>query len=74
MKLWNSEPDRITYRTLINGLESLGEMDLSAKMRLEAENDYGDLWDYLDEEEMIETWTRWVNGGLYIYKDEGNTF
>lgn len=55
MKLWNSEPDRITYRTLINGLESLGEMDLSAKMRLEAENDYGDLWDYLDEEEMIET-------------------
>lgn len=57
MKLWDSEPDRITYRTLIKGLESLGEMDLSAEIRLEAENDYGDHLDFLDEEDMVETYT-----------------
>lgn len=57
MKLWDSEPDRITYRTLIKGLESLGEMDLSAEIRLEAENDYGDHLDFLDEEDMVETCT-----------------
>ncbi|KAI5014666.1 hypothetical protein ZWY2020_056056 [Hordeum vulgare] len=55
MKLWDSEPDRTTYITLVKGLESLGEMDLSAKMRLEAESDYGDLWDFFEEEETIET-------------------
>uniref|UniRef100_A0A0E0KRV0 Pentacotripeptide-repeat region of PRORP domain-containing protein n=1 Tax=Oryza punctata TaxID=4537 RepID=A0A0E0KRV0_ORYPU len=54
MKLWDSDPDRITYRTLIKGLESLGGMGLSADIRLEAQNDYGDL-DFLDEEEMIDT-------------------
>ncbi|KAF0913075.1 hypothetical protein E2562_020228 [Oryza meyeriana var. granulata] len=54
MKLWDSDPDRITYKTLIKGLESLGEMDLSADIKLEAQNDYGDL-DFLDDEEMIDT-------------------
>ncbi|XP_062185993.1 pentatricopeptide repeat-containing protein At1g62350-like [Phragmites australis] len=50
MKLWDSDPDRITYRTLIKGLESLGKMDLSPDVRLEAENEYGSL-DFLDEVE-----------------------
>ncbi|XP_006652408.2 protein THYLAKOID ASSEMBLY 8, chloroplastic-like [Oryza brachyantha] len=54
MKLWDSDPDRVTYKTLIKGLESLGEMDLSADIKLEAQNDYGDL-DFLDEEDMIDT-------------------
>jgi hypothetical protein len=54
MKLWDSEPDRTTYVTLVKGLESLGETDLSAQMRLEAESDYGDLWDFFDEEEAID--------------------
>uniref|UniRef100_A0ACD5URM5 Uncharacterized protein n=1 Tax=Avena sativa TaxID=4498 RepID=A0ACD5URM5_AVESA len=55
MKLWDSEPDRVTYGTLVKGLESLGEMDLSAATRLEAESDYGDQWDFFDEEDMIQT-------------------
>jgi hypothetical protein len=54
MKLWDSDPDRITYRTLIRGLESLGKMDLSADIRLEAENEYGSL-DFLDEVEVDKT-------------------
>lgn len=53
MKLWDSNPDRITYKTLIKGLESLGKMELCAGIRLEAENDYGSL-DFLDEEETEE--------------------
>ncbi|KAL6882563.1 hypothetical protein ACP4OV_011253 [Aristida adscensionis] len=51
MKLWDSDPDRITYRTLIKGLESLGKMSLSADIRMEAENEYGSL-DFLDKEEI----------------------
>lgn len=51
----DSEPDRATCITLVKGLESLGEMDLSAEMRLEAESDYQDLWDFFDEEEMTDT-------------------
>uniref|UniRef100_A0A0D9W676 Pentacotripeptide-repeat region of PRORP domain-containing protein n=1 Tax=Leersia perrieri TaxID=77586 RepID=A0A0D9W676_9ORYZ len=54
MKLWDSDPDRVTYRTLVKGLESLGGIDLSSDIKLEAQNDYGDL-DFLDEEEMIDT-------------------
>ncbi|CAL5068434.1 unnamed protein product [Urochloa decumbens] len=53
MKLWDSDPDRITYTTLIKGLESLGKMDLCAGIQLEAENDYGSL-DFLDEVETEE--------------------
>ncbi|KAF8703443.1 hypothetical protein HU200_032248 [Digitaria exilis] len=54
MKLWDSDPDRITYTTLIKGLESLGKMELCAGIRLEAENDYGSL-DFLDEDIEEET-------------------
>jgi len=56
MKLWDSDPDRITYTTLIKGLESLGKMELSAGIRLEAENDYGSL-DFVDEVEMEQACT-----------------
>uniref|UniRef100_A0A0A9E092 Pentatricopeptide repeat-containing protein n=1 Tax=Arundo donax TaxID=35708 RepID=A0A0A9E092_ARUDO len=51
MKLWDSDPDRITYRTLIKGIESQGKMELSADIRSEAENEYGSL-DFLDEEDI----------------------
>ncbi|TVU15597.1 hypothetical protein EJB05_39127 [Eragrostis curvula] len=54
MKLWDSDPDRATYRTLIRGLESRGKMDLSADIRLEAENEYGSI-DFLDEVEVEKT-------------------
>ena len=70
MKLWDSDPDRITYTTLIKGLESLGKMELSAGIRLEAENDYGSL-DFVDEVEMEQACTSfitgWPNGGLVAY-------
>ncbi|RLM74982.1 hypothetical protein C2845_PM15G11680 [Panicum miliaceum] len=56
MKLWDSDPHRITYTTLIKGLESLGKMELSDGIRLEAENDYGSL-DFLDEVDIEEACT-----------------
>jgi len=56
MKLWDSDPDKITYTTLIKGLGSLGKMELSAGIRLEAENDYGSL-DFLDEVEIEQACT-----------------
>lgn len=56
MKLWDSDPDRTTYTTLIKGLESLGNVELSAGIRLEAENDYGSL-DFLEEVEIDEACT-----------------
>lgn len=56
MKLWDSDPDRITYTTLIKGLESVGKMELCAGIQSEAENDYGSL-DFLDEVEIKEACT-----------------
>ncbi|WVZ86082.1 hypothetical protein U9M48_032923 [Paspalum notatum var. saurae] len=56
MKLWDSDPDRTTYTTLIKGVESLGKMELTAGIRLEAENDYGSL-DFLNEVEIDEACT-----------------
>ncbi|KAJ0987115.1 hypothetical protein J5N97_005471 [Dioscorea zingiberensis] len=51
MKLWESEPDDLTYRILIQGLESKGEMDLSVAVREEAEEHFGRSLDFLDEKE-----------------------
>ncbi|KAG8064783.1 hypothetical protein GUJ93_ZPchr0004g39431 [Zizania palustris] len=58
MKLWDSDPDRLTYGTLVKGLESLGEMDLSSDIKSEAQNDYGDYLDFIGEEEMVDTCTK----------------
>ncbi|OAY63262.1 pentatricopeptide repeat-containing protein At2g36240-like [Ananas comosus] len=53
MKLWESDPDETTYRVLINGLESKGEMDLYSSLRLEAENYFGGPLEFLGEKEEI---------------------
>lgn len=51
MKLWESEPDDLTYRILIHGLESKGEADLSVTIREEAKEHFGETLDFLDEKE-----------------------
>ncbi|KAJ6828696.1 putative pentatricopeptide repeat-containing protein [Iris pallida] len=54
MKLWECEPEESTYRILINGLESNGEMDLSTAVRHEAEEYFGGQLGFLEEkEEMV---------------------
>lgn len=53
MKEIGCEPDRSSFRILINGLESMGEQVASAKLREEAQKYYGDLEFLLETEEMI---------------------
>ncbi|KAJ3672108.1 hypothetical protein LUZ60_006829 [Juncus effusus] len=50
MKLWECEPDKFTYRILINGLELRGETDILQSVRFEAERRFGSL-DFLEEKE-----------------------
>ncbi|KAK3030164.1 hypothetical protein RJ639_039641 [Escallonia herrerae] len=51
MKLVGCEPDRLTFRILIKGLESDGETSLSATLRQEAQRYYGQSLEFLEEEE-----------------------
>ncbi|XP_060176275.1 protein THYLAKOID ASSEMBLY 8, chloroplastic-like [Lycium barbarum] len=51
MKLRGCDPDKLTFKLLINGLESNEETDLSAFVRQEAEKYYGQSLDFLDETE-----------------------
>ncbi|XP_052191823.1 protein THYLAKOID ASSEMBLY 8, chloroplastic-like [Diospyros lotus] len=51
MKLLGCEPDKSSFRILINGLESKGETGLSAVVRHEAEKYYGQTLELLQEEE-----------------------
>jgi len=54
MKLWESEPDESTFRILIHGLESNGEMDLSVAVKREAEKYFDGHLEFLEEkEEMV---------------------
>ncbi|KAF8020746.1 hypothetical protein BT93_G1247 [Corymbia citriodora subsp. variegata] len=53
MKEIGCEPDRSSFRILINGLESMGEQVASAKLREEAQKYYGDLEFLHETEEMI---------------------
>ncbi|KAL3731032.1 hypothetical protein ACJRO7_027974 [Eucalyptus globulus] len=53
MKEIGCEPDRSSFRILINGLESMGEQVASAKLREEAQKYYGDLEFLQETEEMI---------------------
>ncbi|XP_030461352.1 protein THYLAKOID ASSEMBLY 8, chloroplastic [Syzygium oleosum] len=54
MKEIGCEPDRSSFRILINGLESMGEQVASAKLREEAQKYYGGSLEFLQEtEEMI---------------------
>ncbi|KAJ8638723.1 hypothetical protein MRB53_012990 [Persea americana] len=51
MKEAGCEPDKSTFRILINGFESKGEMDLSAIVRQEAEKYFGESLEFLLEKE-----------------------
>lgn len=53
MKEIGCEPDRSSFRILINGLESMGEQVASAKLSEEAQKYYGDLEFLQETEEMI---------------------
>lgn len=53
MKEIGCEPDRSSFRILINGLESMGEQVASAKLREEAQKYYGDLEFLQETEEMV---------------------
>lgn len=48
MKQVGCEPDRPTFRILVNGLESMGELGASAMVRLDAQKYYGDSLDFLE--------------------------
>ncbi|KAJ3707638.1 hypothetical protein LUZ61_011343 [Rhynchospora tenuis] len=47
MKLWDCEPDQDTYTILIPKLQSMGEIDVSHSLRLEAKRRYGTSLDFL---------------------------
>ncbi|EXB40440.1 hypothetical protein L484_013743 [Morus notabilis] len=49
MKQVGCDPDRSTFRILINGLESMGETGASAIVRLDAQKFYGESLEFLDE-------------------------
>ncbi|GAV81821.1 hypothetical protein CFOL_v3_25274 [Cephalotus follicularis] len=51
MKAIDCEPDRSSFRILINGLESMGETVLSAIVRHDAQNYYGESLEFLNEEQ-----------------------
>ncbi|OMP02161.1 hypothetical protein CCACVL1_02910 [Corchorus capsularis] len=53
MKALGGEPDRSSFRILINGLESLGETSSSAILRLDAQKYYGESLEFLEEEAEI---------------------
>ncbi|GMN50137.1 hypothetical protein TIFTF001_019304 [Ficus carica] len=51
MKQIGCDPDRTTFRILVNGLESMGETGSSAAVRLDAQKFYGESLEFLDEAE-----------------------
>ena len=51
MKRIGCDPDRSTFRILINGLESMGETGSSAIVRLDAQKYYGESLEFLEEKE-----------------------
>lgn len=53
MQVVGCEPDKSTFRILINGLESKGETDLSAIVRKEAEKNFGGSLEFLEEQEDV---------------------
>ncbi|KAL5562302.1 hypothetical protein UlMin_032049 [Ulmus minor] len=54
MKEVACDPDRSTFRLLINGLEAMGETGSSAVVRLDAQKYYGESLDFLEEKEELE--------------------
>ncbi|XP_010491549.1 PREDICTED: pentatricopeptide repeat-containing protein At1g62350-like [Camelina sativa] len=54
------EPDRSSFRILVLGLESNGEMGLSAIVRQDAHEYYGDSLEFVEEDEEVSSGTRGV--------------
>ena len=53
MKAVGCEPDRSSFRILINGLEAIGETGFSAILRQDAQKYYGESLKFLEEEEEV---------------------
>lgn len=51
------EPDRSSFRILVQGLESNGEMGLSAIVRQDAHEYYGESLEFIEEDEEISSET-----------------
>lgn len=51
MKTSGCEPNRLSFRILIKGFESKGELDVSATVKLDAEKYFGGSMEFLEEEE-----------------------
>lgn len=51
MRSVSCDPDRQTFKILIEGLTSNEEMELLTVIQQEAREFYGPFWDFLDEEE-----------------------
>ncbi|GFP99858.1 hypothetical protein PHJA_002129900 [Phtheirospermum japonicum] len=51
MKSLSCDPDRMSFKILIDGLKSNGESDLLAVIQQDAEKYYGNFADFLEEEE-----------------------
>ncbi|XWS54430.1 hypothetical protein CRYUN_Cryun10bG0088800 [Craigia yunnanensis] len=53
MKAVGCEPDRSSFRILVNGLELIGETGFSAILRQDAQKYYGESLEFLEEEEEV---------------------
>lgn len=53
MKSLGCEPDRSTFRILVNQLESNGETNCAASIRQEAQKYYGESLEFLEEQEEV---------------------
>ncbi|XP_022763822.1 pentatricopeptide repeat-containing protein At3g46870 [Durio zibethinus] len=53
MRAVGCEPDRSSFRILINGLESIGKTSFSAILRQDAQKCYGESLEFLEEEEEV---------------------
>lgn len=51
MKTSGCEPNKSSFRILIKGLESKGELDISATVKLDAQKYFGESLEFLEEEE-----------------------
>lgn len=51
MKSVSCDPDKLSFKILIDGLASNGEMELSAVIQQDAQKHYGPFWDLSEEEE-----------------------
>ncbi|KAF3773625.1 Pentatricopeptide repeat-containing protein [Nymphaea thermarum] len=51
MKKVGSEPDKSTFRALVNHMNAKGEFDVSLRLRREAEKQFGVPWEFLVAEE-----------------------